>query len=191
VLVHESVAEEFTHLLVRQVGSLVVGAPDAGDDVEIGPMISRPHFERVRESLAEAKAAGLHAAIGGSVLEGPGYFIEPTVFSNVPAGAAIASHEIFGPVVTVESFSTTDEAVTRANETPYGLSASVWTRDAGLSLSIPRQLDFGTVWVNSHLVLACEVPWGGFKGSGYGRDLSLYALDDFSRTKHVMINHGA
>ncbi|MEU0506465.1 aldehyde dehydrogenase family protein [Nocardia sp. NPDC005998] len=191
VLVHESVAEEFTELLVREVGRLVVGAPAAGDDVEIGPMVSRPHFERVRDSLAEARAAGLHAAIGGAVLDGPGYFIEPTVFSDVPAGAPITQQEIFGPVVTVESFSTTDEAVARANETPYGLAASVWTRDAGLSLDVPKRLDFGTVWVNSHLVFACEVPWGGFKGSGYGRDLSLYALDDFSRTKHVMINHGA
>ncbi|ALE07961.1 gamma-aminobutyraldehyde dehydrogenase [Arthrobacter sp. ERGS1:01] len=191
VLVHESVAEEFTRLLVQEVSTLAVGAPGAGDGVEIGPMISRPHFERVRAALAEAKAAGLHAAIGGNVLQGPGYFIEPTVFSNVPAGADIASHEIFGPVVTVETFGSTEEAITRANETPYGLSASVWTRDSALSLNVPKALDFGTVWVNSHLVLACEVPWGGFKGSGYGRDLSLYALDDFSRTKHVMINHGA
>ncbi|VXA96549.1 Gamma-aminobutyraldehyde dehydrogenase [Arthrobacter sp. 9V] len=191
VLVHESVAEEFTAHLVREVSTLVLGAPDAGDDVEIGPMISLPHFERVKEALAEARQAGLTMAIGGSALEGPGYFIEPTVISNVPAGAHIATHEIFGPVVTVETFSSTEEAVTRANESPYGLSASVWTRDSSLSLRIPKQLDFGTVWVNAHLVLACEVPWGGFKGSGYGRDLSLYALDDYSRTKHVMINHGA
>ncbi|WP_364308487.1 aminobutyraldehyde dehydrogenase [Paenarthrobacter nitroguajacolicus] len=191
VLVHESVAEEFTEHLVREVSTLVVGAPEAGDDVEIGPMISLPHFERVKESLAEAREAGLTVAVGGSAMEGPGYFIEPTVISNVPAGAHIATHEIFGPVVTVETFGTTEEAVTRANESPYGLSASVWTRDSSLSLRIPKQLDFGTVWVNAHLVLACEVPWGGFKGSGYGRDLSLYALDDYSRTKHVMINHGA
>lgn len=191
VLVHESVAEEFTSHLVREVSTLVIGAPDAGDDVEIGPMISLPHFERVKEALAEARAAGLTVAIGGSALDGPGYFIEPTVITDVPAGAHIATHEIFGPVVTVETFSTTEEAVTRANESPYGLSASVWTRDSSLSLRIPKQLDFGTVWVNAHLVLACEVPWGGFKGSGYGRDLSLYALDDYSRTKHVMINHGA
>lgn len=191
VLVHESVAEEFTEHLVREVSTLVIGAPDAGDDVEIGPMISLPHYERVKESLAEARAAGHDVAIGGSTMEGPGYFIEPTVISNVPAGAHIATHEIFGPVVTVETFSSTEEAVTRANESPYGLSASVWTRDSSLSLRIPKQLDFGTVWVNAHLVLACEVPWGGFKGSGYGRDLSLYALDDYSRTKHVMINHGA
>ncbi|HKU29799.1 MAG TPA: aldehyde dehydrogenase family protein [Arthrobacter sp.] len=191
VLVHESVAEEFTGYLVDEVSTLVVGSPEAGGDVEIGPMISRPHFERVKESLLEAKDAGLNVAIGGSALEGPGFFIEPTVITDVPAGAPIATHEIFGPVVTVETFSSTEEAVTRANESPYGLSASVWTRDSSFSLRIPKQLDFGTVWVNSHLVLACEVPWGGFKGSGYGRDLSIYALDDYSRTKHVMINHGA
>ena len=191
VLVHESVAEEFTEHLVREVSTLVIGAPDAGDDVEIGPMISRPHFERVKESLEEAKAAGLTMAVGGSVLQGTGYFIEPTVITDVPSGAPIATHEIFGPVVTVETFSSTEEAVSRANESPYGLSASVWTCDSSLSLRIPKQLEFGTVWVNAHLVLACEVPWGGFKGSGYGRDLSLYALDDYSRTKHVMINHGA
>ncbi|MCW3767966.1 aldehyde dehydrogenase family protein [Paenarthrobacter sp. PAE-2] len=191
VLVHESVAEEFTRNLVSEVSTLVVGAPEAGDDVEIGPMISRPHFERVKAALSEARAAGLTMAVGGSALDGTGYFIEPTVITDVPAGAAIATHEIFGPVVTVETFSSEEEAVARANESPYGLSASVWTRDSSLSLRIPKQLDFGTVWVNAHLVLACEVPWGGFKGSGYGRDLSLYALDDYSRTKHVMINHGA
>jgi aminobutyraldehyde dehydrogenase len=107
---------------------------------------------------------------------------------DVPAGAACAQEEIFGPVVTVETFSTEDEALTRANEVPYGLAASVWTRDAQRSHDVASRLDAGTVWVNSHLVLANEMPWAGFKGSGYGRDLSAYALDDYSRTKHVMHN---
>lgn len=191
VLVHESVAEEFTAHLVREVQTLTMGGPDDGSDVDFGPMISRAHYERVLQDIADAREAGLTVATGGSAVEGRGYFIEPTVFSNVPAGAKAATHEIFGPVVTVETFSTTQEAITRANETPYGLSSSVWTRDSATSINVPKQLDFGTVWVNSHLVLACEVPWGGFKGSGYGRDLSLYALDDFSRTKHVMLNHSA
>jgi aminobutyraldehyde dehydrogenase len=154
-------------------------------------MISRAHFERVQQSLQQAKADGLHIAVGGTALEGPGYFIAPTVIAGVPSGAEISRTEIFGPVVSVETFTSDEEAVHRANETPYGLAASVWTTNATRSMSIPRLLDFGTVWVNSHLVLACEVPWGGFKGSGYGRDLSLYALEDYSRTKHVMINHGA
>lgn len=190
VLVHESVAEKFTELLVREVSDISVGAPGAGDDVEMGSMISGAHYERVLAALDDIRKDGLTIAVGGNALEGPGYFIEPTVVTGVPAGAAITSTEIFGPVVSVETFGTDEEAITRANETVYGLAASVWTTNAARSLSVPRRLDFGTVWVNSHLVIASEVPWGGFKGSGYGRDLSLYALEDFSRTKHVMYNHG-
>ena len=190
VLVHESVAEEFTKHLVDGVNSLVVGAPGGGEEVEIGPMISKEHYDQVLELLGEAIEAGIEVATGGAACEGPGYFIQPTVLSNVPAGAKVTSHEIFGPVVTVESFSNTDEAIARANETPYGFSASVWTKDSALSLNVPKKLAFGTVWVNSHLALASDRPCGGFKGSGYGRDLSLYAIADFYRTKHVMINHG-
>jgi aminobutyraldehyde dehydrogenase len=190
VLVHESVAGKFVDLLTAEVQSMKVGTPDGGEDIDVGPMISRAHFERVKIALEQARVDGLTFAVGGSALEGPGYFIEPTVITDVPAGAEISRTEIFGPVVSVETFTTEEEAITRANETPYGLAASVWTSSAARSLSIPKQLDFGTVWVNSHLILACEVPWGGFKGSGHGRDLSLYALEDFSRTKHIMMNHG-
>jgi aminobutyraldehyde dehydrogenase len=187
-LVHESVADRFAELLVNEVTTLVVGAPDAGDDVEIGPMISRAHFERVKGYLERAEADGVRAAVGGGVLEGDGYFVAPTVLVDVPDGAECAREEIFGPVVTIETFTEEDEAITRANSVPYGLSASVWTNDARRSHDVASKLDAGTVWVNAHLVLANEVPWGGFKGSGYGRDLSIYALDDYSRTKHVMHN---
>ena len=190
VLVHESVAAKFTELLVREVSEISVGTPGTGDDVEIGSMISKAHYERVIAALEDARKDGLTIAVGGNAIDGPGYFIEPTVVTDVPAGAPITSTEIFGPVVSVETFSTDEEAITRANETVYGLAASVWTTDSARSLSAPRRLDFGTVWVNSHLVIANEMPWGGFKGSGYGRDLSAYALEDFSRTKHVMYNHG-
>ncbi len=190
ILVHESVAGPFVDHLVDQVRSLVVGEPGAGDDVEIGPMVSRAHFERVRGYLERARKAGIRAAVGGSVLDGPGFFVAPTVLVEVPEGAEVATQEIFGPVVTVETFADETEAVTRANASPYGLSASVFTENARRSHDIAAQLDAGTVWVNSHLVLATEAPWGGFKGSGYGRDLSIYALDDYSRTKHVMHNHG-
>ncbi|MFQ6155185.1 aldehyde dehydrogenase family protein [Micrococcus luteus] len=191
ILVHESVAEEFTELLVREVRAMVIGAPGAGDDVELGPMISAAHYRRVLAALEDVRREGHTIAVGGHALQAPGYFIEPTVVTDVPAGAPITRTEIFGPVVSIETFSTDAEAVDRANETVYGLAASVWTASASRSLGVPRRLDFGTVWVNSHLVIASEVPWGGFKGSGYGRDLSLYALEDFSRTKHVMLNRGA
>jgi aldehyde dehydrogenase (NAD+)/aminobutyraldehyde dehydrogenase len=189
VLVHESVADKFTELLVKEISEITVGTPGA-EDAEIGSMISKAHYERVLAALDDVRKDGHTIAVGGNAIEGPGYFIEPTVVTNVPAGAPITSNEIFGPVVSVETFSTDDEAVTRANETIYGLAASVWTKDSARSLTVPRKLDFGTVWVNSHLVIATEMPWGGFKGSGYGRDLSSYALDDFSRTKHVMYNRG-
>ncbi len=190
VLVHSSVASEFIDHLVREVSTLVVGEPGAGDDVEIGPMVSKAHFERVSGFLERAAAAGIPAAVGGAPLEGPGYFIPPTVLVDVPGDAEVAHQEMFGPIVTVETFEDEDEAVRRANEVPYGLAASVFTENSRRAMDVPSRLDFGTVWVNSHLVLATEAPWAGFTGSGYGRDLSLYALDDFSRTKHVMHNHG-
>jgi aminobutyraldehyde dehydrogenase len=186
VLVHESVAQQFTELLVDVVSSLVVGEPGSGEDVEVGPMVSKDHYDRVLGYLERAQSEGIRAAIGGEALEGDGYFVAPTVLVDVPEGAECAREEIFGPVITVETFSDEDEAIRRANDGPHGLSASVWTNDARRSHDLAARVDAGTVWVNCHLVLANEVPWGGFKGSGYGRDLSLYALDDYSRTKHVM-----
>ncbi|OPF77340.1 gamma-aminobutyraldehyde dehydrogenase [Streptomyces antioxidans] len=190
VLVHESVAADFTAHLVREAATLVVGDPGAGEDVEIGPLVSRAHFERVSRHLENARAEGVSTALGGTPDDGRGYFVPPTVLADVPQGAECTREEIFGPVVTVETFADEEEAVSRANDTPYGLSASVWTDDARRGLTLPGRLDFGTVWVNNHLVLASELPWSGFKSSGYGRDLSVYALDDFSRTKHVMHHRG-
>ncbi|WP_211902111.1 aldehyde dehydrogenase family protein [Saccharopolyspora erythraea] len=190
VLVHESVAEAFVEHLVREVGTLVVGEPGAGEDVEIGPLVSKAHYDRVTGYLQRAAQQGIRSAIGGAPSAGAGYFVPPTVLVDVPEGAEVAREEIFGPVVTVETFRDEEEVVRRANSTQYGLAASVWTENARRSHAVAGKLDFGTVWVNSHLVLSNEVPWGGFKGSGYGRDLSIYALDDYSRTKHVMHNHG-
>jgi len=187
VLVHESIAEEFTAKLAEAVQSLVVGEPGAGAEVEIGPMISRAHYERVLEHLKLAEEEGNEFATGGHAVPSKGYFIAPTVI-KASKGAACTQQEIFGPVVSVETFSQEDEAISRANEVPFGLAASVWTKDAQRSHYVASRLDAGTVWVNAHLVLATEMPWGGFKGSGYGRDLSAYALDDYSRTKHVMHN---
>ncbi|MBC7279186.1 aldehyde dehydrogenase family protein [Nocardioides sp.] len=189
ILVQESVAEEFIGHLTREVEAIVVGDPGAGEDVEVGPVVSKAHFDRVAGFLERAAADGVRAAAGGAVLEGSGYFVAPTVLVDVPEGAECAREEIFGPVVTVETFATEEEAVRRANDTRLGLAASVWTESGRRGHDVAARLDAGTVWVNAHLVLANEVPWGGFKGSGYGRDLSIYALDDYSRTKHVMHNH--
>ncbi|GAB3292282.1 aminobutyraldehyde dehydrogenase [Parasphingorhabdus pacifica] len=188
VLVHESVADQFVEHLVQEVGTLVTGEP-AVDDAELGPVVSKPHYDRVLGYLDRAQRDGCRAVLGGSALDGPGYFVAPTVLVDIPEDAEITREEVFGPVVTVETFRDEDEAVRRANNVAYGLSASVWTENARRSHTVADRLDAGTVWVNSHLVLANDVPWGGFKGSGYGRDLSIYALDDYSRTKHVMHNH--
>ncbi|RNG18389.1 aldehyde dehydrogenase family protein [Streptomyces botrytidirepellens] len=190
VLVHASVAEQFVDHLVGEVRALVVGDPRSGEEVEVGPMVSKAHFDRVTGFVERAKNDGARAATGGEALDGPGYFVAPTVLIDLPEGAEATRQEIFGPVVTVETFTDEDEAVRRANDVPLGLSASVWTENARRSHDVAARLDSGTVWVNSHLVLAAEVPWGGFKGSGYGRDLSIYALQDYSRTKHVMHHHG-
>jgi aminobutyraldehyde dehydrogenase len=190
VLVHESVADDLVDRLAAQVCELVVGVPGAGDDVEVGPLVSKAHYDRVLDHLDRAIADGARAVVGGGPIDGPGYFVQPTVLVDMPEGAACTQEEIFGPVVTVETFADEDEAISRANEVPFGLSASVWTSDARRSHDAAARIDAGTVWVNSHLVLANEVPWGGFNGSGDGRDLSIYALDDYSRTKHVMHFHG-
>lgn len=190
VLVHESVADGFEAVLAAEVSAITIGAPGAGDDIEVGPLTSQAHFERVSGFVERAVTRdGMRAVVGGHRLDEDGYFFAPTLLVGGAPGAEATRAEIFGPVVTVERFADEAEAITRANETEYGLAASVWTNDAKRSIDLPRALDFGTVWVNSHLVVANEMPWGGFKGSGYGRDLSRYALDDYSRTKHVMLNH--
>ena len=189
VIVHKSVAEEFTKKLVAQVSTLVVGSPSAGADVEIGPLVSKAHFDRVMKAINLAVEEGATISLGGNSFDEAGYYVAPTVISNVSPTSSIATQEAFGPVVSIETFEDEVEVINRANATMYGLSASVWTGDAKRSIQLPQELDFGTVWVNSHLVLANEVPWGGFKGSGFGRDLSVYAMEDFTRTKHVMINH--
>ena len=189
VLVHESVADEFTKLLKAQVQTYVVGDHRASESVELGPLITEAQFERVKAFVRRAIDDGAIPVIGGQAAGGEGFFYEPTILTNVAPDSEAAHEEIFGPVVTIETFETTEEAIERANDVKYGLAASVWTSNAKAAMELPLQLDFGTVWVNTHLVLANEVPWGGFKGSGYGRDLSIYALQDYSRTKHIQHNH--
>ncbi|GAB3861098.1 aminobutyraldehyde dehydrogenase [Nocardioides maradonensis] len=189
VLVDAAVHDDLVARLVKRVEQLPVGAPTEGDHIEMGPLVSREHRDRVVAALEQAYADGARAATGGHAVDRPGFFVEPTVLVDIPAGAACTTAEIFGPVVTVETFTDEDAAVAAANATPYGLSASVWTENVRRAADLPGRLDFGTVWVNDHLAFATEMPWGGFKSSGYGRDLSAYALDDYSRTKHVMVKH--
>lgn len=188
VLAHSSVAAEFAAALADRVSGIVLAEPEIDEPDALGPMISQAQYARVREHLADAVADGAEVLTGGEGEDSCGYWVQPTVL-RVPATARITRTEVFGPVISVESYEQEAEAVERANDVEYGLAASVFTRDLATALSISKRLDFGSVNANTHLALPTEMPWGGFKRSGYGRDLSAYALDDYSRTKHLALSH--
>lgn len=187
VLCEASLHDELLAKLAEAISSIVVGDPAEGEHIEIGPLISEAQRSRVADLVAVAKEEGATVNVGGAALDRAGYFFEPTLISDVAPGTRAAREEIFGPVVTVEEFTGEAEAVQKANDVAYGLAASVWTERTDLALRMTDALDFGTVWVNSHLTLSSEMPWGGFGDSGYGRDMSILGLDDYTRTKHVML----
>jgi betaine-aldehyde dehydrogenase/aminobutyraldehyde dehydrogenase len=181
--IYEALLEE----LVPAAASLQVGDPADGDEIEMGPVVSAAQQERVLGFLDRATSAGAEVLTGGSSGRDRGFFVEPTVVVGVGQQAEIVQREVFGPVVTVQRLESADDAIRFANDVPYGLAASVWTRDIGKAMDAVRRLDFGCVWVNDHLPFLSEMPHGGFKESGYGKDLSVYALDDYTRVKHAMI----
>jgi 1-pyrroline dehydrogenase len=170
--------------LVPVVESMHVGDPAEGEEIEMGPVISKAQQDRVLGFLDRAKGAKL--LTGGDANGDRGFFVKPTVVVDVDQTDEIVQREVFGPVVTVQRFADDDQAIAWANDVTYGLAASVFTRDIGRALNASRKLEFGTVWINDHIPLVSEMPHGGFKQSGYGKDLSMYALEDYTQVKHVM-----
>jgi betaine-aldehyde dehydrogenase len=185
VLVHERIHDEFVAAMVAYVKENVSTGDPHDANTFFGPVNNRNQFDRVM-GVIEALPSNAHVETGGTRKGTTGYFIEPTVVTGLEQTDDAIQNEIFGPAITVQSFPDEATALAWANGVQYGLSSSVWTKDHGRAMRFAKRLDFGCVWINTHIPLVAEMPHGGFKHSGYGKDLSMYGFEDYTRIKHVM-----